>query len=237
MLLHRHALCLKIGVSLVVIEFKLCVSVVHVGQFFILKFGFLTETEVLDHDVALDFRDVLFSLLDGISTEVIQQLSVVSIDLLLLPLAVLSTLLLNLVIKRKQHFVTVFFILNFLLLDKLGVFEFQQLLLSFQELLHLSLLVIGLLVVALTDIHCLVVEPIYMLSVIFAIKKSHLPVLHRVLLFGKLALHLLEFHGVLANSLGLLIDLLLQRHGDFHHVFCMLVDLVPGTVYIFLEVL
>lgn len=221
MLLHRHALCLKIGVSLVVIEFKLCVSVVHVGQFFILKFGFLTETEVLDHDVALDFRDVLFSLLDGISTEVIQQLSVVSIDLLLLPLAVLSTLLLNLVIKGKQHFVTVFFIFNFLLLDKLGVFEFQQLLLSFQELLHLSLLVIGLLVVALSDIHCLVVEP----------------VLHRVLLFGKLALHLLEFHGVLANSLGLLIDLLLQRHGDFHHVFCMLVDLVPGTVYIFLEVL
>ena len=54
-LLHRQTLMCQFVSSLVIVQLKLSVSVVQVSQFFILKFGFFTQSEVLDHNVPLDF--------------------------------------------------------------------------------------------------------------------------------------------------------------------------------------
>ena len=55
MLLHREALLLELVPRLVVVELELRVPVVEVGQLLVLQLGLLTESEVLDHDVPLDF--------------------------------------------------------------------------------------------------------------------------------------------------------------------------------------
>jgi len=103
-----------------------------------LELGFLGETEVLNHDVAFDLGNVFFGLLHRILAEVIQELRVVRVDLLLLPFAVFKALALDLVVQRKQHFVTVFLVLDFLLADHLCVFELKQLVACLQEFLHPS---------------------------------------------------------------------------------------------------
>ena len=144
--------------GLVVVKLKLRVPVIHVGELFVLQLGLLAQSEVLDHDVTLDLRDILLSLFDGISAEVIKKLRIVSIDLLFLALAILSTLLLHLVIQTEQHFVTVFLVLNLLLLDQLGVLELEQLLLGLQQLLHLPLLVLQFALIALANVYLLVIE-------------------------------------------------------------------------------
>ena len=65
----------------------------------------------------------------------------------------------------------------------------------------------------------------------------HLPVLKLILLFGELALHLLQLHRVLLDRLRLLVDLLLERARDLHHFRVMLPDSLAGTVHVLLQVL
>ena len=71
------------------------------------------------------------------------------IDLLLLALTVLSALLLDLVVKRKEHLVTVFLVLDLLLADHLRVLKLQELVTRFQQLLHLLGLIVKLCLVSL----------------------------------------------------------------------------------------
>ena len=123
MLLHGQALMLQLALGLVIVQFKLRVPIIQIGQLFVLKLGLLAKAEVLDHDIPLDFRDVFLCFLDSILSEVIKQLSVMSIDLLLLTLTILRTLLLHLVVETQEHLVTVFFVFNFLLLHHLCVFK------------------------------------------------------------------------------------------------------------------
>lgn len=123
MLLHRQALMLQLALGLVIVQFKLRVPIIQIGQLFVLELGLLAKAEVLDHDIPLDFRNVFLCFLDSILSEVIKQLSVMSIDLLLLTLTILRTLLLHLVVETQEHLVTVFFVFNFLLLDHLCVFK------------------------------------------------------------------------------------------------------------------
>ena len=123
MLLHGQALMLQLALGLVIVQFKLRVPIIQIGQLFVLKLGLLAKAEVLDHDIPLDFRDVFLCFLDSILSEVIKQLSVMSIDLLLLTLTILCTLLLHLVVETQEHLVTVFFVFNFLLLHHLCVFK------------------------------------------------------------------------------------------------------------------
>ena len=54
MLLHGHALLLQLASRLVIVQFKLSIFIIEVGQLFVLKFGFLTQSEVLNHDVPLN---------------------------------------------------------------------------------------------------------------------------------------------------------------------------------------
>lgn len=63
-----------------------------------------------------------------------------------------------------------------------------------------------------------------------------LPVFKAILLFSELSLHLLELHGVLFNGFSLLIDLLLQRTRDFHHLLIMGIDFLPSFVRVLLQV-
>ena len=65
----------------------------------------------------------------------------------------------------------------------------------------------------------------------------HLPVLELILLFGELALHLLQLHRVLLDRLRLLVDLLLERARDLHHLRVVLADPLAGTVHVLLQVL
>ena len=123
MLLHGQALMLQLALGLVIVQFKLRVPIIQIGQLFVLKLGLLAKAEVLDHDIPLYFRDVFLCFLDSILSEVIKQLSVMSIDLLLLTLTILRTLLLHLVVETQEHLVTVFFVFNFLLLHHLCVFK------------------------------------------------------------------------------------------------------------------
>ena len=58
-----------------------------------------------------------------------------------------------------------------------------------------------------------------------------------VLFLHKVTLELLKLGVVLLNSLGFLVDLLLQRLGDLVHVFVVLVDLVARLVHVLLQVL
>ena len=81
------------------------------------------------------------------------------VNLLFLALTVLSSLLLHLIVKTQKHLVTVLLILDLLLLHHLGILELSQLLLSFQQCLHLVLALLLLLVVALDHVLLLCVEP------------------------------------------------------------------------------
>ena len=65
----------------------------------------------------------------------------------------------------------------------------------------------------------------------------HLPILELILLFGELALHLLQLHRVLLDRLRLLVDLLLERARDFHHFRVVLADSLAGTVHVLLQIL
>ena len=159
MLLHGQALMLQLALGLVIVQFKLRVPIIQIGQLFVLKLGLLAKAEVLDHDIPLDFRDVFLCFLDSILSEVIKQLSVMSIDLLLLTLTILRTLLLHLVVETQEHLVTVFFVFNFLLLHHLCVFKLSKLLLSLQERLHLALTLLLLGIIALDHVCLLRVEP------------------------------------------------------------------------------
>ena len=58
-----------------------------------------------------------------------------------------------------------------------------------------------------------------------------------ILLLGELTLHLLKLHRVLVDGFSFLINLLLQRTGDLHHVLVVAVDLISGTVRVLLQVL
>ena len=158
-LLHRHSLLLQIVCGLLVVQLQLSVPVVEIGQLLVLELGFLAEAEVLNHDIPLYLRYVLFGLLDGILTEVIQHLSVGGIDLLFLPLTVLSALLLHLVVQTEQGYVTVFLILDLLLFHHLLILELEELFLGFQEGAHLALLLVLLLLIALIHVYLLCVKP------------------------------------------------------------------------------
>ena len=54
MLLHGHALLLQLASRLVIVQFKLSIFIIEVGQLFVLKFGLLAQSEVLNHDVPLN---------------------------------------------------------------------------------------------------------------------------------------------------------------------------------------
>ena len=127
---------------MLVIEFQLSVPVVKISQLLVLELGLLTKAEVLNHDIPFDLRYVLLCLLNSILTEVIQHLSVGGINLLFLSLSVFGALLLHLVVQTEQSNVTVFFILNLLLLDHLLILELKKLFLSFQQCVHLALLLV-----------------------------------------------------------------------------------------------
>ena len=123
---------LEIVCSLLVIKLQLSVPVVKIGKLLVLELRLLAKTEVLNHDIPFDLRYVLLSLLDSILAEVIQHLSVGGINLLFLSLTIFGTLLLHLVIQTEQSNVTVFFILDLLLLDHLLILELEKLFLGFQ---------------------------------------------------------------------------------------------------------
>ena len=76
-----------------------------------------------------------------------------------LPLTVLGALLLHLVVQTEQGYVTVFLILDFLLLHHLLILELEELLLGFQEGAHLALLLVQLLLIALIHVDLLSVKP------------------------------------------------------------------------------
>lgn len=63
---------------------------------------------------------------------------------------------------------------------------------------------------------------------------ENLPIFKLILLLCKFALHLFELHGILLNRLRLLINLLLQRPGDLHHLLIVLIDPVTSSIDIFL---
>jgi len=136
MFLHGLAFLLKLSLCLIIVKFQLGVLVVEVGQLLILQLGLFTQAEVLNHDVALNLRDVLLSLFNRILSEVVQQLGVVGIDLLFLALPVLSSLFLHLVVQGEQHLVTVFFVLNLLLSNHLRVFELKELVPLLEHVFH-----------------------------------------------------------------------------------------------------
>lgn len=54
MLLHGHTLLLQLASCLVIVQFKLSIFIIEVGQLFVLKFGLLAQSEVLNHDVPLN---------------------------------------------------------------------------------------------------------------------------------------------------------------------------------------
>ena len=83
-----------------------------------------------------------------------------SINFLLLSLTILSTLFLHLIIKTEKHLVTVFLVLDLLLLDHFGVFEFEQLILVLVQISHSLFLLIELCLVSLAHFDDLVVKPI-----------------------------------------------------------------------------
>ena len=152
---------MQVVFRLIVIELKLSVPVVQIGQLFVLQLGFLAEPKVLDHDVSLDFRDVFLSLLNSILPEVIKQLGIVRVNLLLLAFAVLRTLLLHLIVQTEEHLVTVLLILDLSLLHHLGILELSQLLLGLEQCLHLVLSLLLLLVVTFDHVLLLRIEPIH----------------------------------------------------------------------------
>ena len=137
MFLHRLAFLLEFSLCLIIVEFQLGVPVIEVGKLLILQLRLFTQAEVLNHDVALYLRDVLLSLFDSILSEVIQQLGVVSVDFLFLALPVFSSLFLDLIVERKEHLVTVFFVLNLLLPNHLCVFELKELIPLLEHVFHL----------------------------------------------------------------------------------------------------
>ena len=83
-----------------------------------------------------------------------------SINFLLLSLTILSTLFLHLIIKTEKHLVTVFLVLDLLLLDHFGVFELEQLILVLVQISHPLFLLIELCLVSLAHFDDLVVKPI-----------------------------------------------------------------------------
>ena len=172
-------------------------------------------------NISFNLRDVFLCLHLRVRPEVIKELGVLGVDLLLLPLAVLLALPLDLVVETEEHLVTVRLVVDRLLLDQFGVFEFQELLLRLQKGPHLFLL-LGLL---------LVVLPLHLLLLVI---KSLVQLL---LLFSELPLKLFQFGVVLIDGLSLLINLLLQGARDLQHVPLVLSDILARLVYVLLQVL
>ena len=81
-----------------------------------------------------------------------------SVNLLLLSLTILSTLFLHLIIKTKKHLVTVFLVLDLLLLHHFGVFKLEQLILVLVQSSHPVFLLIELGLVSLAHFNNLVVK-------------------------------------------------------------------------------
>ena len=104
--------------------------------------GFILKALVLGLYIALDFRDVLLCLEESIFPEVFQELSILSIDPLLLPFQVLLALLDDLAMGRQEHLVPILFIFNLLLLEHPRVLEVQQHLLGLRQLLQAVVLVL-----------------------------------------------------------------------------------------------
>lgn len=130
MLFNGLTLSLEILSSCLVINLNLSVLLLQVVKLFILNLGFVLETLVLGLDVTLNFRDVLLCLEESFLAEFLQELSVLSVDSLLLPLFVLSSLLDYLTMLTQEHLVSILFVFDLFLLDHTSVFEFKKHLLS-----------------------------------------------------------------------------------------------------------
>ena len=131
MFFSRLSLSCQINCNNLVIDFNCSVLLLQIVEFLLLDVCFILESLVLRLDVTLNFRDVLLSFEKGIFAEIFKELSILSVDALLLSLFVFLTLPDDCTMLTQEHLVPVLFIFNFLLLDHLSVFEFLKHLLVF----------------------------------------------------------------------------------------------------------
>ena len=85
-LFNSLTLGLQFLMSSLVIKLNLRVSILKVSKLFVLDLSFILEALVLSLNVTLDFRDVLFGLEKSILTELFEELSILSVNSLLLSL-------------------------------------------------------------------------------------------------------------------------------------------------------
>ena len=85
-LFNSLTLSLQLLMSSLVIKLNLGVSILKVSKLFVLDLSFILEALVLSLNVTLDFRDVLFGLEKSILTELFEELSILSVNSLLLSL-------------------------------------------------------------------------------------------------------------------------------------------------------
>ena len=126
MLFNGLTLRLQLNQGLVVLNLKLCVLVVEVGQLLILDVGLFFQSNVLNLNIFLNLTNALLCVRLSRLPVLIKQVSILLIDPLLLSLDVFLALLVDLAKNIKKHSVTVLLIFNLLLLDHLCVVKFIE---------------------------------------------------------------------------------------------------------------
>lgn len=207
---NSHAPVLEFPLAILVFGLNLLNLVLKISVLLFLHLRFILQTLILNLNVALDFRYVFLCLRLSLLLVLFKLLKVMRIDPLLLTLNVLCTLSFNLSQLVKEHFKSVLFIFDLcLLLLEVVVVEVDVLLL----LRHLL------------DLHGLLCESKFPLFVgIFLILIEGVP--NAFLLALRLFFLALEELLLTVNHLVLLVDLLLKRTRDFHHVLVVLVDVL-----------
>lgn len=220
MLFGCEALVLKLELVNLVFLLNLLDFVLEVGFLLVLQGALILKTLVLRLDVALNFADVLLGFGLGALLEVLQELSVLLVDFLLLAFEILLSLLLHVQQLTKQRFVAVLLVLELCLLDEARVLEFQKHFLGCDQPIHLLSLVSELGVLLARD---------------FLLFEFGLLLLLFEFLLG-LGLQLLQLFLVALDGVLLLVDLALEHARRFEHVFVVDGDQLRALVHVLLEV-
>lgn len=182
----------------------------EVGVLFLLHLCLILQALILNLYVALDFRDILLRLRLSLLLVLFKLLEVMRVNPLLLTLDVLSSLRFYLGQLVEEHFEAVFFVFD------LSLFLLQVVVVEVDVLLLLRHLL---------DLHRLICESEFPLFVgIFLVLLKGIP--DAFLLALSLFLLTLKQLLLSVNHLVFLVDLLLKRARDFHHVLVMLVDVL-----------